>query len=288
MNNTDLSRLQVIDLSEAFAVTNAQLSPLLSILLATRKTKASDVTVSRRVKTFSQTPSGKKGEGFKPASYEKTVFTYKSNVCEIFNKNVSISNTTIAVAGNGKLLMAQEIEDRIVEIKKDLENSIINGTKAEGDPRAMGGILEGKNITDLAAAPLTVEHLEAELVKLHNAGCIKDVYLLVNPTDKSKLDKVILEKERYQVNIGTGQVVAGVSVQKYWSSLGFQVNILVTPNVTAGKLVFVDLGHMELPVLRDLQATDLAVTGDSQEKMIVAEVTNLVADTAVVGVSNFI
>lgn len=293
ITNTNLTRQNVIDLSDVFAVSNVLHTPLLSILLQKNKdTKATDVVVSRKIKTLNVDFSGAKAEGAKVTDFQSTGYTYVTNVCEIFSKAVSVSGTTLAINGDGKTLLAKELQDRLDEIKGDIEKQLINGVKDDGSTsgtRKMDGLvkLSGKAV-DVKGVKLDMSTLNVVFKDMFNNKATKDVYMFVSPEDKILIDSLVLNKEAHTVNIGAGATTVGVNVERFWTSYGFMVNIVVEPSLAQGNMLVADLDKVELPILRSVGMEDLAKVGDSVEAFVVVELTVIASKNHVFTVKNFL
>lgn len=293
LTNTDLQRRATIDLSDVFSISNALHTPFLSLLLAKGlDTKAVDVLVSRKVKTYNSDFSGGKVEGGKITDYQKTGYTYVSNVCEIFSKAVSVSNTAIAVNGDGKTLLAKELQDRVDELKFDIENQILNGTKDDGNVsgiRKMDGIvkLAGKAI-DAKGTKLDFATLNSAFKELYKNKATKDVHIFVSPEDKILIDELVVKKEQHIVQLTAGATTVGLNVEQFWTSYGFTVKVCVEPNLQTGSLIIVDLDKVELPTLRPVTMQNLSTVGDSVEAFIVGELTLIASNQHVVTIKNFL
>lgn len=286
INATDFSRKENIDLSTELAIVGVSETPFLSMLLAKSKTKATDVVVSRRVKTLSTvSPSGNKSEGYVATGSEKSSYTYVTNKLEIFSKNVQITGTAKAL-GSG--VLAMEVQDRIVEIKQDLEKALLNNSPGGMTDRQMCGMLSTLNrpATINAVHLLTNTILNDAYAQMFSRGCTKEVIMLINPLDKALIDNVILVKERIMLNVTAGGVTVGLSVQKFFTPLGFEVSIMVTNSCPSGTLVLVDVSKCEIPVLRDLQSFPLAKIGDLEQEQIICEVSLIVAPQAIQAIMN--
>lgn len=285
INSGSLTRTPVVDLSQALLVVNSQATPFLSYLLATRTSKANDISVSRRVKTLSRTASGKSNEGESTFVAEKSSYATITNFCEIFEKLVTISETSAVI---GSTLMSQEVLDRIEEVKYDIEYELINSlVSSSAEPRALKGlkgyarpynvaqkVLGGTYVEGTSPVQtLTTAILDEAYAQLFQDGAIKDVVLLVNPFDKAVIDSIVLDKEKITIPLTPGVVTAGLSLSQFYTSLGFKVTIMPTMSVVRGNIFIVDCARLEVPVLRNLGAKDLAVVGDNSSKLIVTELT---------------
>lgn len=277
-----LQRLSQIDLTQAMLTENPIATPFLSLLLANKRTKAMDVSVSKKQKVLDTTSSGKKNEGAKVTAFQKTSYNYISNTCEIFTKAVSISGTSQAIVGanGGKDLLKSELSDRLLEMQNDIEKAVIDGTESKTDPRAMKGVLKVGNKTTLTT-DLTLADIEKEVLALYNVQNTKEIYIMCNPTDKFKLDSVLLNRVPTQMSLIAGANNAGIYVENWYSSLGVLCRVLPVVNLPAGKILIIDLDKMEFPVLRDVKMEELSKTGDSIEAMLVAENTNILSPLSV-------
>ena len=79
-----------------------------------------------------------------------------SNVCEVVDKFVSLSDTETVIEGNR---LATEVSDAILEAKQDINLHIWGGSYSIADPRKMGNILKD------TPSGQKISHLKAEMTK---------------------------------------------------------------------------------------------------------------------------
>lgn len=201
----------------------------------------------------------------------------KSNVTQIFDDTIKISGTAEAIAQYGidDLYMYEQmkVQDRLA---LELENAVVNGIKFEsGDRRMMGGIRQfiTTNVTDAAAASLTWDMVNNEMLKIYKAGGMKDAtrhVLMVSPfqnTIITKLDKDLVRTTN-DAN-GTGRNVTTITTN--WGTLDIIPNI----NFKADEIMILDANRIAIKPLngRSFSHEYLGKTGDNIKGQIIGEYT---------------
>src|SRR5690554_39400 len=137
---------ELVDLSDVIALVSPTDTPLYT-LIANRGqiVPAKDITVTWREKELNQTRGQLILEGAEAGTPLNSQRTMKSNICQIMEKVVSVSGTVRALAakGIGDEFNA-EVNDRLIELKRDIEYYIINGVmtlESGSTPRQMNGLL---------------------------------------------------------------------------------------------------------------------------------------------------
>ena len=256
------------DFSEIFAEINpAQTATLTQIIAAKGVGAANGTTVSKIVKELSKgATSGGKAEGADAGAAEKSTKTHVKNVTEIYSKVAKVSGTANAINAAS---YSEELNDRIAEIKEDINVNLLNGTLSEGDPRKMKGLKAFAKNTVTVATVLTEEELDQGIQKLGTKG---DVRLAVAPADMLAVQRNLIG-DKAAINLTTKEVVAGIFINEYISAQGVNVKIYAEPALATGNYLLYDMDKVEYKELRAMAVEPLAKTGDSESALVVTEVT---------------
>ncbi|HDR7414087.1 TPA: DUF5309 domain-containing protein [Bacillus toyonensis] len=214
-------------------------------------------------------------EGSEATNFVNGVRAEMSNVLEIFLKSTQVSGTAQATGKVGDLF-AQEINDRLAEVKVAIEKKLINGVKDDGSVsgiRKMDGLLKmadaGNLFTGTTSGQVTEEEIKMLARKLWNAGVENgEIYALVNADIKEKIDALYKDSYQYQhVTNDFGLVVSSIN-----TNYGV-INFVLDRHVPADKIVAFDLNSVNIAFLRQPQFEELAKTGDSIKGQIISEAT---------------
>ena len=166
--------LKQLDLAKELVLIDNVNMPFTSLLLQnTQKVTSTIVNWDYRLLDDSK---GLAIEGSDVTDFQTTDrVTGNSNVCQILRKSINVSDTAQSVSAEHITdLFAQELSDRILEIKRDLEYYLINGVKDDGttgNARQMDGLLEfvdEDNVITKADIDLAV--LQEMAKKMRQAG----------------------------------------------------------------------------------------------------------------------
>ena len=196
---TDLLPTEVLDFQEEIALVSPTDTPLITMLYAMGNVvAATDITVSWREKELNSTRTALQLEGAESPEAVKSTRRMISNICQILTRSTSVSGTLAALnpLGIGDEFAA-EIQDRLIELKRDTEHFVISGTKAEESgmtPRQMNGLLNLINTANVinTSGDLTPEHIESALEKMWDKGVASDsIYLFCGATVKKQINNFI-------------------------------------------------------------------------------------------------
>lgn len=201
----------------------------------------------------------------------------KSNITQIFDDTIKISGTAQAIAQYGidDLYMYErmKVQDRLA---LELENAIVNGIKFEsGDIRMMGGIRQfiNTNVTDAAAAELTWDMINNEMLKIFKAGGMKDAsrhVLMCSPLQNTKITK--LDKDLVRTTNDANSTGRNItSIVTNYGTLDLIPNI----NFKADEVMILDANRIKVKPLQNRAFTHeyLGKTGDNMKGQIVGEYT---------------
>ena len=157
LKRKDFLENEVVDLREEIALTSPTDTPLTTLLMGRGAVvPATDITVTWRERKLNETRGTLKLEGAEAGDPIKSSRSTLSNLCQIIEKVTQVSGTAQALnpKGIGKSFEA-EINDRLIETKRDLEWYFLNGTKAAGSetvPRQMNGLVNLVNADNVVDA----------------------------------------------------------------------------------------------------------------------------------------
>lgn len=144
-----------ISLSDELVVLGIQQTPLTSLLLSKGSVeKALSTVYTWREKTIDNTDDITFAEGSETTVFQESVKRELNNILQIFKKAVSISGTAEAMQRNK---FTEEVADRLLELKINLEKTLINGLKDDGSTtgiRKMSGLLEFAGVREGGNAPV--------------------------------------------------------------------------------------------------------------------------------------
>ncbi|WP_110932374.1 SU10 major capsid protein [Paenibacillus bouchesdurhonensis] len=280
--SSNFMRDESISLSEEITKLGVKQAPLTSLLMSLGKTGKINAPVHTwREVTLDNTDDIGAIEGNKDIQFYQSQRAQLNNVAEIFQKGVSISGTAEAMSGNGiGNQFAQETDNRLLELKINLERKLVSGAKDDGSAspyiRRLQGVenwVDSANITT-AATPATVseDDIIATLQKLWGNSGSGAYYALVNAPIKNQLDK--LYKDAYHYVAQTNSF--GLTVNRIQTSYG-TIDVLLSPFADANKMTIFDPNDLKIEFLRQPQFQPLGKQGDATEGFVVAEATLYVA-----------
>ncbi|MGL5460807.1 MAG: DUF5309 domain-containing protein, partial [Cetobacterium sp.] len=273
----DLLPGEVQDLADIIVSVSPKDTPLTTLLLSMgNTTKATDITVSWREKELNATQTGLKVEGAEAGDPLKSTRKMFTNYCQIMERVYAVSGTLSALNPKGiGDETANEIADRLTELKRDMEHYYINGVKAEesgATPRQMNGLINliaSANTVDMSNKKVTEEAFLDAMQKMWDKGCNGDVYVFCNATEKRDLN-ALLSKATYTRVQATTHNKLGIIVDSIETDFG-TCNIVLNRHMPKGQFLGVDLSMVEIADLRPVFEEKLAKTGDYVKGHVVVE-----------------
>jgi hypothetical protein len=263
---------EIIDLSKELILLDNINLPFSSLLMR-RAQKVGSVIVNWKYENLDNT-RGTALEGADITSFlTSTRNTGDKNICQIMEKAVSVSNTAQAVElENINDLFAHELNNRLLELKRDLEWYLINGTyteEAESTPRQMKGLVNfitEDNIITSKTDP-DFNTLNAMARKMKEAGTAsQNLVLLCDYNMTDKVSYLFNDKTYYQ---GVTNEFGSPAV-KFNLTYG-SAYIYTVPSMPTNSMILANMDYLRFCNLRNVQYHDLAVTGDSRKGFIVCE-----------------
>ncbi|MFT9497313.1 MULTISPECIES: SU10 major capsid protein [Bacillota] len=271
--SNNFTNMEQVSLAKEIAIIGVQATPLTSMLMAKGNIeKALSTVYSWREKTLDNTEDISAVEGEDTTVFFESARAELSNVLEIFKKGASISGTSLAMKSTQ---FAEEINDRLLELKINMEKKFINGLKADGSvapyKRQLSGLIEMADASNAVSATgaVTEETVKDVMRKLWNQDLAEgNVYAFVNADIKEQIDAIYKDKYGYNhVTTNFGLVVESINTN--YGTL----NIVLSKHVPADKMVVFNDSYVDIAYLRDAHFEPLAKTGDSVKGQVIAEAT---------------
>ena len=169
----DFLENEVVDLTEEIKQTSPTDTPLTTLLMSRGQVvPAKDITVTWREKELNSERGTLKLEGSEAGEVITSSRKTLSNVCQIIEKVTQVSGTARSLNPMGiNDVFNAEVQDRLVETKRDMEWYFLNGTKAlesGATPRQMNGLVNlvnANNVVETKGA-LTEDHFLDALQKM--------------------------------------------------------------------------------------------------------------------------
>ena len=269
VKRSDFLANEVIDLAEEIKLTSPTDTPLTTLLMGRGAVvPAKDITVTWREKQLNTDRGTLKLEGADAGTPIQSTRGSISNYCQIIEKVTQVSGTAQALnpLGIGNSFEA-EVNDRLVETKRDLEWYFINGTKtAESDntPRQMGGLLNlvnSNNVINAQGKTFSEELILDGFQAVWDHGAQGEYYAFVNAGVKRLINGFSkLGNMRVSIENGTEQIF-GVTIAKIESDFG-TIRLVLDRHMPADALLALDLEQVEIAELRGTFYEDLPKSGD--------------------------
>lgn len=280
--NTNFTQSEKISLSTEIALIGVQATPFTSLLMSKGNIeKALSTVYSWREKTLDNADDLSAIEGSDDITFYETARAELSNILEIFKKGASISGTAEAMKS---VQFAAEINDRLLEMKINMEKKFINGLKADGSvtpfKRQLSGLIQMADAANSVVGVVTEATIKEAMRNLWNNDLAEgQVYAFLNADLKEKVDAIYSDKYGYN-HVTTS---FGLLVDEINTNYG-AVKFVLSKHVPVDKIVFFNDAYVDLAYLRDPHFEPLAKTGDSVKGQVVAEATLKVGSKKAVAV----
>jgi hypothetical protein len=267
-SNNGFTATESISLSQELALLGVQSTPFTSLLLSKGVEKALATVYTFKEKTISNDDDISAVEGADTTVFQASAKRELTAILQIFKKAVSISGTADAMQSTK---FSEEVADRLLELKINLEKVLINGTKADGSVtpfiRKMSGIIESADVTNEESGADVEALIKDTMQNLwHNDLSEGAFYLFVNADVKEKIDAVYKDSYSYaHVTTNFGLVVDTIN-----TNFG-TVNVVLSKHIPTGKAVLFNDSYVNAVALREAHFEPLAKTGDSTKGQIVGE-----------------
>ncbi|MEC1720606.1 SU10 major capsid protein [Schinkia azotoformans] len=283
--SSNFTNAEQISLAKEIAIIGVQATPLTSLLMSKGNIeKALSTVYTWREKVLDQTDDISAVEGEDTTVFFESARAELSNILEIFKKGASITGTAVAMKSSQ---LAEEVNDRLLELKINIEKKLINGIKADGSvtpfKRQLSGLIEfadSSNALTVTGGAMTEQGIKDVMRNLWNQDLAEGTYYaLVNADIKEDVDAIY--KDRYNYNHVTTNF--GLLVDSVSTNYG-TVNFILSKNVPVDKMVVFNDSYVDLAYLREPHFEPLAKTGDSVKGHVIAETTLKVGSKKAVAV----
>lgn len=208
VKRADFLENEVVDLTEEIKLVSPTDTPLTTLLMGRGQVvPANDITVTWREKELNSDRGTLKLEGSEAGEAITSGRKTLSNVCQIIEKVTQVSGTARSLNPKGiGDVFNSEVQDRLVETKRDMEWYFLNGTKAlesGSTPRQMNGLVNlvaSGNVVETKGA-LTEEHFLDALQEMWKHGAQGEYFSFVNANIKRMIND--LASRVYQTNKST-------------------------------------------------------------------------------------
>lgn len=211
---------------------------------------------------------------------ESRARTKVSNYTQIFQRGIKVSHTMRSVLQAGVAdEFTHQVSRRMMEIMRELDNSVINGIKSatagsDTDYRSMGGLLEfasqvGGNINSTAEA-LTLSVVNGMAKDIWDDGGTPN-FILCGGKQKRVISTFDQSARRNVYDSKT----AGYVVEQITTDLGFVLDVIVDPWMPDDTVVVGDSSKIRIMPLQGdaMRAEDLAKTGRSSNAHVTGQYT---------------
>lgn len=239
-------------------------------------------------------------EGFDVTTTESSAPTRAGNYCQIFEKDFSVSNTAETVQKYGRSSELGRLrKNKTIELARDMEWALLNGTKSAGTkttPRKLGGAFgfvdttngatDGRYYT-FSATPAATNHITEDILLgvlqgIWDQGIEADTVLC--PMKQKRKISAFTGEGRLTINQNAGEKKITMSVRVIETDMGTVAVVaerFIEPTFTGAdpnkvfydKILVYKKEIFSRMTLRPVKETTLAVTGDSEKRMIVTEMT---------------
>ncbi len=269
---SDNKNIKQLDLTKELILTDAVNLPFTSLLLKNGRQKATSVTVNWDYEQLDNS-RGLAKEGSDVEKFEESDRTTgDNNVCQILRKAVNVSDTAQSVSQEHIAdLFAHELNNRLIEIKRDLEYYLINGVKEinTSNPRQMAGLLQfvkAENKKEVTKA-LDLKTLQEMAKIMKQAGTAsQNLVLLCDYNTYDIVADLFQDKTYYQgVTNEFGSPVHKLNLT-YAGVVPYIIDTM--PKDTC---LMANMDFLKLAELRPLTYAELAKTGSSTKGFIEME-----------------
>ena len=275
LDSTKLTNQENIHLTDEIAVVAPKATPLMTLLMGKGQYKQGSAKIHTWREKSLDFSDATVAEGVDAENFINSVRAELNNVMEIFLKATKVSGTAQATGKVGDLF-AQEINDRLAEVKINIEKRLIKGVKDDASVsgiRKMGGLLSfvdaGNTFDSEGVKAITEKDIKGLARKLWDAGNENaEMYAVVSADVKEMIDE--LYKDNY--NYSHKEDNFGIVVSSINTNYG-TLNFIVDRYMDNDKVVAFDLNAVSVAFLRQPQFEALGKTGDNIKGQVVAEAT---------------
>lgn len=270
---------EVVDLTEEIKLVSPTDTPLTTMLMARGQVeKATDITVTWRERELNTNRGTLKLEGADAGEVITSTRGSLNNVCQIIEKVTQVSGTARALKpkGIGDTFDA-EVQDRLIETKRDLEWYFLNGVKtleSDGTPRQMAGLMNlvnSNNVVNTAGA-LKEDHFLDALQKMWDKGAQGEYFAFVNATQKRAINAIAKAEGNVRWDTGSVNNKYGIAISQIVTDFG-TVNLVLDRYMENNGILILDMDEVRISELRPTFYEDLPKAGDYFKGHIINEST---------------
>ena len=270
IKRSDFLANEVVDLSNEIALVSPTDTPLTTLLMGRGQVEtANDITVTWREKELNSNRGTLKLEGADAGDVITSTRSSLDNICQIIEKVTQVSGTARSLNPKGiGDVFDTEVNDRLIETKRDLEWYFLNGTKtveSDNTPRQMAGLMNLVNENNVVQTKgaLTEDHILDALQKMWEKGAQGEYFAFVNATQKRAINALAKagNNVRWVVDNGSITNVLGVGVSKIVTDFG-EINLVLDRYMDNNGILTVDLNEVKIAELRPTFYEDLPKAGD--------------------------
>lgn len=270
---------EVVDLREEIKLVSPTDTPLTTLIMGRGQVvPATDITVTWREKQLNEQRGTLKKEGAEAGTPIQSTRSSLSNLCQITEKVTQVSGTAQALnpKGIGNSFQS-EVNDRLIETKRDMEWYFLNGTKQVEDdthPRQMNGLMNmifagtaekeyaDSNVIDATGKTFSEDMILDGMQKMWDAGAQGEYFAFVNASVKRLVNGLLKNGVNVKVDIDESMAqVLGITVAKIQSDFGV-INLVLDRHMATDAFLAVDLDCVEIAELRGTFYEDLPKSGD--------------------------
>ncbi len=264
-----------IDLSKEISLVAPTDTPFYTFLLGKNLWDETGSKIATwREKTLDSTENVSVPEGSDLTNIVASSRAEKNNICEIFMKGVEVSGSAEASTITGiPSLLNSEIQDRLIEMKINVEKKLISGTRNDGSAtpfvRKMDGLMAFA-LTDntVSNASLTEVKFKETVKKLWTNGLGGDFIGMMNADLKETIDGIYDGKYSYIAQ----ESLFGLVTRTIQTNYG-NVTLVLNRHMPVDKIAIFDPAYFRVTYLRKPFFETLAKTGDSVKGQVITECT---------------
>lgn len=270
---------EVVDLTEEIKLVSPTDTPLTTMLMARGQVeKATDITVTWRERELNTNRGTLKLEGADAGAVITSTRGSLNNVCQIIEKVTQVSGTARALKPKGiGDTFDVEVQDRLIETKRDLEWYFLNGVKtleSDGTPRQMAGLMNlvnSNNVVNTAGA-LKEDHFLDALQKMWDKGAQGEYFAFVNATQKRAINAIAKAEGNVRWDTGSVNNKYGIAISQIVTDFG-TVNLVLDRYMENNGILILDMDEVRISELRPTFYEDLPKAGDYFKGHIINEST---------------
>lgn len=272
IKSTNVSN-EILDLTKELTLIDSVNLPFSSLLLKNGRQKVGSVIVDWKYENLDSSRA-LSFEGADVTTFQQSTRTGDKNVCQIITKAVSISETAQAVTLDDiNDLFAHELNNRILEAKRDLEYYLINGVynevEAENAPRQMKGLVNfiGESYTISKTSIPTKTDVDNMSKMMRQAGTASQNLVLLCDYNFYDIISGLYDNNTSYIGVTNefGSPAKRLNL-KYGAC-----DVYLIDSMPTNTMVLANMQYLKLAELRPLVYQELAKTGSSRKGFIEME-----------------